>query len=987
VPNSVSQAEPEWRIKPEAWEAALAATDGTQIIVGGPGTGKTEFLVRRARHLLDQGVGPEQLYLLSFSRRSAADLKLRLETSWERSAPVVSASTFHSLAIRLLETYAPEAFSWNDLPGLLTGPEQVSLVARLLGAEDPADWSAARRPVLGTRTFAGEATDFILRCQEMLLDAAAVEQAGRAEWKGLPQFLIKYQAELQRLHRIDYGTLIARAVELVSRPDVSAKLTAGTRYVLVDEFQDITPAQTRLLDILTRHHRNLAVAADPYQSIYSFRGADLNRVARFPDEFRDRAGQPARRLVLTTSFRVPAQILEAAVRIAAGAVLPGAAGPVEPVRRTGSVETYVFRQATEEAEWIASEIHRLHFEQRIPYRDLAVFVRSKRRLLADLSRALERRRIPHDQPDARLADQPAVRMVIDCVIAATQPQEASRAVSRILLGPLFRLNPSAWRNLERERIRSGLNWPTLLGRQPEYAPLAGLISQTDWATRRSAADGFWELWTGLPQFAELVRDPDRRPERAAWSSFSQVLRRLLERDPTMTLADYVRLLEEEDFEATPLLSFHQPSDDRVTLTTLHQSKGLEFEVIFIGDAVERVFPDLRSRDSLLGTHHLVSDRNQEADYLHFRLQEESRLCYTAMVRARRRVVMTATDRSASERQGPPSRFLAMAAGTATVEEAARLPASPTLPITPLEAEAWLRRIAADLAEDAPRRRAAITLLAQGPTWNLRSPSAFRGLFARGPDRGVPIPATLSPTQADTYETCPRRYVLTRRLGIDSDLPGTARFGSLIHRVLEAVEREANQAGVEHADPAAALAEFERTFDPREFDGEPYASSWRQRGRVLLTALYGNWPGRGRGVLFEHPLALEIDGTHWKGRADRIDIEDSGLRIVDYKTSKDVKSIEEAATSLQLGYYVLASKEDSDVQQLGSEVTGASMWFIGGDKLSKRNFDTKHLEDVHDRLAAVAAGITSEVWEPTPNEQCDRCSVRALCPAWTEEAFL
>ena len=134
--------------------------------------------------------------------------------------------------------------------------------------------------------------------------------------------------------------------------------------------------------------------------------------------------------------------------------------------------------------------------------------------------------------------------------------------------------------------------------------LAALFSETGWATNRPAVEGFWHIWETLPQFVSVVEHPQRQDERAAWSSLAQVLGRLYERDPHATLVDYVRLTEDEEFEARPLLSYRAPRQDRLTLTTLHQSKGLEFDTVFIADAVEGVFPDLRSRESLLGSRHL-----------------------------------------------------------------------------------------------------------------------------------------------------------------------------------------------------------------------------------------------------------------------------------------------------------------------------------------------------------------------------------------------
>jgi len=405
-------------VDPPGWETAVADTDGPQLVVAGPGAGKTEFLARRARHLItERGIPPEQVLLLSFSRRGAAELRARV--ALESSFTVIPALTFHALAARIVEAHGG-AGDWPRPPTILTGPEHVALVAELLDGEDPDDWPLPFRPGLASRSFAEEVTDFMQRAAERLIGPDEIAARRRADWRGLPAFLSRYRGALIERNRIDYGSLQGEAVRLLDDGAVQSAVASAFRFVLVDEYQDTTVAQARIVERIAEPHRNVTAAGDPYQSIYSFRGAELANVAGFPDRFRDHNGEPARRIVLTTSFRVPRAILDAAVRVTSGTGLPGAAGPVRPAPGEGSVETYCFDQASNEAEWIASELQRIHLRDGIPYRRMAVLVRSKRRFLPELSRALDRRRIPHDPPDARLVDHPAVRPVLDLVAAATR---------------------------------------------------------------------------------------------------------------------------------------------------------------------------------------------------------------------------------------------------------------------------------------------------------------------------------------------------------------------------------------------------------------------------------------------------------------------------------------------------------------------------------------------------------------------------------------
>lgn len=981
-------------IDPSQWEEAIGDIAGAQLVVGGPGTGKTEFLVRRTLYLLEQErISPEDITILAFSRRGVAEIKERIRSAAPGTIGGLDIATFHSYAARLLETRAAEV-GWSDTPQILTGPEQIAVVHGLLKSEDPADWSPAFGQLLSTQTFAREVTEFILRAAEQMRTPAEIAEYRRADWRGVPDFLARYGATLRSTGRVDYGTLIAVAATLVETEALDQGRPSD-RFVLIDEYQDTTPAQVRLLQSLQLRNHRVWAAADPYQSIYSFRGATLENVASFQDDFAT-SGAPARRILLTTSFRTPSAILDAAVAVTAGE-LPGATGAVVPASGGGAINVHLFDQQVEEAEWIATEAQRLHLTERIPYSKIGVFVRSKRRLLSELSRALERRHIPHDLPGTRLNDQPAVRFVLDLSAAATgcDGEAASdRAMRRILLGARVGLTIGSFRSVERRYRRTG-SWSEALRSQvPGWAALADLLDDPGWARSLPASEGLWRIWSEVPGIEEMVTDPRASEERAAWRSLAQVLARWGERNPAGTLLDYRALAESEEFEAQPLLSYRRPAGDRLTLTTLHQAKGLDLDIVFIADAVDGVFPDLRSRDSLLGIRHILSHVPTETSaYRAFRLQEESRLAYTAMTRARRRVVWTATERGLDDGPGRPSRFfskIARITGTEPSRPQESVSVSPTQgdrpPVTPAEAESALRRALLDPATASPTRLAALSALIEGKRWGLRDPRLFYGVAERGPDDGlISLEPVLSPSQAQSYELCPRRYVLERRLRVGADTSVYAAFGTLIHDVLEAAENRAATAGKARSDIDDAMQELAALFDPDDFGGHPYASSWSDRAESGLAHLYTNWPApRRRAGMVEHQLQTSIAGVRWVGRADRIDISHEGVTIVDYKTSKQAVTKAEAAESLQLGFYVLAALDDVAVAELGP-VAGAEFWYpmAKTKKTTTRDFDMRQLDDVRVRLDAAAAGITEEDWTPGPGNHCDRCALRSVCPAWPE----
>lgn len=993
----------EQRLAPDQWDAAIAETDGPQLVVAGPGAGKTEFLVRRAAHLVDgMGTPASSLLVLTFSRRAAADCRQRLGRALRHPAGAVGVSTFHSFFYRVLEPHAPGVFGWKELPSILTGPEQISLVSRLLADGPPTDWPKTFRSLLGTRTFAAEVADFILRANERLLTPDGLRElaSGRADWRALPDFLLRYHRELEETGRIDYGTLQAKTVKLLEDEEVREKLADQYRYLLVDEYQDTTLAQSRLLQLLNRARGNITVAADPYQSIYEFRGADLFNTVNFADDFRPPSGEPVRRWVLDASLRVPAEILEKAVSLTAGIDLPGAAGPVKPTDHPGRVEAYAFDHPSQEPEWIAAEAVRLHLEEQIPYGRMAVLVRSKRRLLTELSRALERRSAPHNRPDTRLADHPAARIVFDMAqaAAARNPAEAAAPVRRLLLGRLFRLGVGEYRRLERRALAEDGNWAEVIRSEvPDGGALAGLLENPEWANL-PAAEGFWRAWNSLPQFVPLVRDPGRGEYRAAWASLSQTLARAAERNPELTLTEYVRLADSDDFEATPLLDYRPPDQDQLVLTTLHQSKGLDFDVVFIADAVEGVLPDLRRRQSLLQVERLNPNRRDRDTAALLRLQEETRLVYTAMTRARTRVVFTATKAGDDLEQTPPSRFLLKMAHPDPLSAPDETRSG--RPVTPREAETWLRAALSDIDAPAPRKLAAACVLTANPHPDLRHPDQFALVRRPGPDRGmVEDDRIFSPTDAESYATCPRRFAMERLLKVSGSAGTYADFGSLIHGVLEEADRTAGAEG-RASTLQEALTVMEERFPLYDFGSGSWLQAWKKRGRALLEKYYEHLAPSEPPLLMEHKVEIELGGVDWSGRIDRVQASKNGLALIDYKTSKNLPLKAEAAASLQLGFYRLAAERDPEVRELWSRTfpsvlkpeISAAFWHPLAIKENPRqgirNYDPGQDGEVRRNLEEAVAGTLSEDWRPQPGSHCGRCDVRIACPAWPQgkEAF-
>ena len=969
----------ETRMAPQDWESHLSLQGVPQIVVGGPGTGKTQFLCDRVSHAIHSGaVTADEVVVLTFSRHGANDIRSRLFEALGSDSYRVNVSTYHSLAMRIVESHASD-LGWESPPSVLAGSEQEHFVAGLLRDEDENTWHAAFRPILTTSQMAGEVTDFILRCHEHLLDSSDIAGHGRDQWRGIPEFFERYLRTQVEVGRTDYGRILADAVRAV---ETWPKIAAPYKLVVADEYQDTSPAQARLLLGLASTTRDLVVAADPYQSIYSFRGTDLYNVFEFPEATHRSLGTRAQRLVLTTSHRVPREILSSAVSVT-GRELPGGAGKVMSTRTGGSVSAHVFGLEAQEADWIAADIEHVHLKDGVPLERMAVFIRSTSVFTDELTRALGRRDLPHTYEESRLADEPIVRFVRDLVTASTSREQGDGAIRRVLQSPYVGVSAGAIVGMD-ARCAHDETWPDVVASAvPDGGPLADLLSDSGWAHTVPAPLGLWHVWASLPQLAALATDPEHTDDLRAWSAFAQALERLEERSPNATLLDHEHLVGQSDFEADPLFAFRTDEKRGVTVTTLHRSKGTDFDVVYIAQAIEGALPDLRATDSILGSRHLNPHLPTDAAaYRTFRLAEERRLAYTAMTRASAKVVWTAT--STDEVGGPrPSRFLPLVAPiTASTHD--------TAPLTPRSFEANLRRVLNDPVCLDVDRLAAVAVLAVGPALGLADPLDRYGTKEHGPSTAlVPAELRMSPSQAAGYTDCPRKYAVDRYLMTRSEESDHMRFGSLIHEVLEEAEREAFEGGRERATADEAVAWLDRVWDESGFGDDAVGMAWRRRAVGMLSDMYRLWPSSGRPVGFETPLTLTVNDTPWFGRADRIEARESGVYVVDYKTGAEV-TIPVAAESIQLGYYAMAAAENPKITQHG-EVVGAEFWYpkkLNKNSIATRAFEIENLDRVKEQMIAITSAIQAERFEPTPGPQCSTCHVELVCPARPagEEAF-
>ncbi|MFD6418268.1 ATP-dependent helicase [Streptomyces sp. NPDC060194] len=432
--------------RPDAHQTAVVDhTGGPLLVLAGPGTGKTTTLVESVARRVEWGADPARTLVLTFSRKAAVELRDRMAVRLG-GAHGPQATTFHSFCYALVRAHQDAELFVEPLR-LMSGPEQDVVVRELLAgqARDAAArraavrWPDELRACLTTRGFADEVRAVLARSRELGLGPEALgafaRRTGRPDWGAAAGFLAEYLDVLDIRGVLDYAELVHRAVLLARLPEVAEALSARYDAVYVDEYQDTDPAQVRLLQALAGGGRTLVAFGDPDQSIYAFRGADVNGILDFPETFPRADGRPAPLAVLGVSRRSGADLLAATrlltrrmplTRLPADAVR--AHRELTPTRDGGRVEAYTYPTAGTELDNIADLLRRAHLEDGVPWSEMAVLVRAGGRSIPAVRRALTSAGVPLeiDGNDLPLRHEPAVAPLLT----------ALRAVATAALGDL-----------------------------------------------------------------------------------------------------------------------------------------------------------------------------------------------------------------------------------------------------------------------------------------------------------------------------------------------------------------------------------------------------------------------------------------------------------------------------------------------------------------------------------------------------------------------
>ncbi len=616
-----------------AQREAVQTLDGPVLVLAGAGTGKTRALTTRLAHLLITGrATPGQLLAVTFTNKAAREMKDRVAALIGRPVEGWWLGTFHAISARLLREDA-ERVGLRPNFTILDTDDQLRLVKQLLEAEqiDPKKWPA--RAVLGA----------IERWKDRALtpDKVSAGEAGDLAGGRALALYAAYQDRLRTLNACDFGDLLLHCLGLFQdHPDVLAKAHRRFRYILVDEYQDTNVAQYLWLRLLAQAHHNLCCVGDDDQSIYGWRGAEVGNILRFEQEL------PGAKVIrLERNYRSTGRILAAASGLIAhnegrlGKTLWTEDAEGDPVRLRGLWDGEAeARFVGDEIEALQRQGHRLseiailvragsqtrEFEERfiqlgLPYRVVGG-PRFYERL--EVRDALAYLRVVHQSNDGlafeRILNKPK-RGLGDATLRLLHLHARTGEISLVQaareLVETDELRPAARRSLA-DLVADFDRWRQLAAELP-HVELAGIVLDES---------GYTAMW----QNDKTAEAPGRL------ENLKELVNAMAEFDGLAGFLEHVSLVME---------AIEGQGQDQVNLMTLHSAKGLEFDTVFLPGWEEGLFPNQRALDQggLRG------------------LEEERRLAYVGLTRARRRAIVSfAANRRlyGSWSASLPSRFVA-----------------------------------------------------------------------------------------------------------------------------------------------------------------------------------------------------------------------------------------------------------------------------------------------------------------------------------------
>jgi DNA helicase-2/ATP-dependent DNA helicase PcrA len=928
----------------ETQRKAVEICDGALVVLAGPGAGKTRVIIEKIKHLARSGIKPERVLALTFSQRATAEMMERLESDSPRIAELVEISTIHSWCADLVRRQSfrlgfPQSIS-------LMSESQARLLLRdILGKIDLKEF-------LKTAS-AENLIDPLLQLFSKMKDQGLwpedLMKIEEGEWNALGQIALSFQTQCHERGFIDFGDAILFALRLLSdNAEMRSEVQNAYDVILVDEFQDTNWTQVQLLRLIAGPKTHVAIVGDDDQSIYRFRGASYSAFQFFEEAF-----PGCQSIELTETFRLSPEIASVANQL----IHANGERRYRPNKKlkalgqsAGFVQVLELASFEDEALEILDQIEARLADGASPG-DCAVLVRAHSHAHLITAEA-KRRGVPVQVLSQEgLWEREIVQDFVSFLNLLHSPQSLVDFL-RLCDSPLLEFSEAEivqmcrWFEGKPKSVFALENMEGLQISDPSRERLVAFFqtysqAKAHWARKPlSETLSSWLEVSGFVKRHLELRGDDIK-SLGLFVSQIREWEKLQVRSEGMALFPYLNELFRTD---SALEQNHLERDNtRVSVLTLHASKGLEFDSVWIPSLVGRRFPLPLRKD----TWELPTDLLRDAPLTkELHQDEERRLLYVGITRAKRKLCITTVNKKGVK----PSSFVTEdLAGLS--QEVLRTEAKPARPVSDFflqPAVKVFQRTQANLAEKPPSKEKALSL---------------------------------SFSQLETYQRCPLKYRFQYDLRIPQLESPHLSYGNAVHAALEAFFKKLQVQEVPSSEDLQEL--FSEAWKKELAQAPDLPARLSDLGRSQLAEFYSaqqamGWP---QVVAIEESFRIKVGPHTVRGKIDRADRVSSGIEIVDYKTGKskgsgDEKDQKFADESLQFSIYALAAREffDWPLSQL-------SFYYLADQSRLSTTRSPESDAKTKNEILEIAEGIQSQTFEPKPSQPvCRSCEYQRLCPA-------
>ncbi len=920
--------------------------EGPLLIIAGAGTGKTTVITERIKHLIASGrAKPSEILALTFTEKAAREMQERVDVIMPYGYSEMWISTFHKFCDRILRQEAIH-IGLNPAYRLLTDTDATMLLRKHLFSLDLNYF----RPLGNPTKFIGGMLQHVSRLQdEDVSPGAYIAWAKTDEHKELARAYNAYQEIKVKEGVMDFGDLITVTLALLrKRTRIRQSYQQQFKFILIDEFQDTNIAQNELIVMLAGNKQNVTAVCDDDQSIYKFRGAAVSNVLAFRKSF-----PHANLVVLTKNYRSTQAILDASyqliqhnnpdrleVREHIDKKLTSERG------RKGEWPALLYLDRVEnEAEEVVKEIKRQCIGASArQWKDIAILVRANNHA-EPFVRALMRHNIPFQfLGPGQLFRQPEIRDLI-AYLKLLQNFEDNVALFRVFSMDYFGI-PA--RDIHALAINARKHNHSLFEEseksdQPQVAKIVSMIHRHLGLVTKETAGQILFYFLQDTGIMKRVLDPHAPIDEKTANNIAKFFSKLKtyetdHQDASVTaVLDWIELAME--LGESPLASDTDWTENNaVSILSVHSSKGLEFPVVFLVNMVSARFPTVERREQIPIPDALIKEELPEGDY---HLEEERRLCYVGMTRAKDLLFLTGANYyGEGKREKKLSPFVYEVIGD-------------TAAVTPARSMSQMSLL--DWKKDETIKKEAAK---------------------------PPVITYLSYSQIETFRLCPLHYKLRYLLNIPTPPSASLSFGTSIHSALKAFY-EMHNAGKKMTKPLL-LDLLDTNWTGEGYGNKRYEDAMKKRGKTYLAEYFDRaYDPKTRIAALEQPFTVPIAAggrsIRIGGKIDRVDLAPNGnIEIIDYKTGR-VPGKREVDENLQLSMYALAATgiPTPPFGKPAENITLSLYFFDSQTKLSTTR-TARQLEEEKAMILNIARQIEQSDFRCSGNRLCASCEYALFC---------